>query len=550
MAVERLARQQTMQIATAACRCLQEVKGHGGGRLSHVESGRLRFIGMAVLIAAVWAIGVTRAADPWVDLTVRPADLVGTLSCSGTSCHASQQPRATSGTVSQQEFVHWLGGSPRFHDARREYDPRARLIEPAGDPHALAGWRILQPRFQEVLRRASVQADGTHDEATYQKCARCHDPHSVEQLPTGTSSLTQTTTEHGIGCESCHGGARRWLAIHYQRDVSREELADLGMIDTKNLLVRARVCAACHVGSEDNDMNHDMIAAGHPPLRFELASYEALIQHKHWDDTPVRARQPDYEFQLWAAGRIAAAEASLALLESRTRGQGPVNQGPRARNTKPWPEFSEMSCFACHQSLRPPVAGQRQSAPGLELSTAPWQAWNVALVTPIVEPHRSQGNLPPPKGRFRQALGELGKEFDRTLIPDAAQVAQQASRARAALRASMRSSADGWLVAEDGKPLEMNTILRSIADDNEPSWEATCQRLAALAAARRSVLDRGGIVHASWDERLKNVSAALQRTAPAEAVRASLKQELSNLARDLNDPSQRPRSTANPETLP
>ena len=81
-----------------------------------------------------------------------------------------------------------------------------------------------------------------------------------------------------IGCETCHGGARRWLSEHYQHDVGRDELASLGMIDTKNLLVRARVCAACHVGSAENDMNHDMIAAGHPPLHFELASYEALIK--------------------------------------------------------------------------------------------------------------------------------------------------------------------------------------------------------------------------------------------------------------------------------
>ena len=67
------------------------------------------------------------------------------------------------------------------------------------------------------------------------------------------------------------------ISDHYQRDVSRERLAQLGMIDTKNLLVRAPTCASCHVGSADQDMNHDMIAAGHPPLRFEQASYEALL---------------------------------------------------------------------------------------------------------------------------------------------------------------------------------------------------------------------------------------------------------------------------------
>ena len=54
----------------------------------------------------------------------------------------------------------------------------------------------------------------------------------------------------GIGCESCHGGARDWIAVHYERDVSREHLVQLGMVDTKNLFVSSAVnVAACHVGS-------------------------------------------------------------------------------------------------------------------------------------------------------------------------------------------------------------------------------------------------------------------------------------------------------------
>ena len=90
------------------------------------------------------------------------------------------------------------------------------------------------------------------------------------------------------------------------------------MVDTKNVLVRAALCASCHVGSAENDVTHDMLAAGHPPLRFEMASHQALIERKHWDDAAATA-QPEYEVQLWAAGRIASAEAALDLLEGRAK---------------------------------------------------------------------------------------------------------------------------------------------------------------------------------------------------------------------------------------
>ena len=33
-----------------------------------------------------------------------------------------------------------------------------------------------EPRFQEVLRRASVRGDGMVDGAMYERCAECHDP--------------------------------------------------------------------------------------------------------------------------------------------------------------------------------------------------------------------------------------------------------------------------------------------------------------------------------------------------------------------------------------
>lgn len=231
-----------------------------------------------LLIVAVVLIVPARADDPWKELRIESADILGTQSCAAASCHGRRESSGGAATLPVgHEYSIWLGTHATYSGGRRHYDPRAQVESRGGDPHAQAAQRMREPRFQDVLRRASQRTDGSLDHNMQARCARCHDPLGLAQQPTELAlAPPEESTGHGIGCESCHGGSRRWLALHYERDVSREQLVKLGLIDTKSLLVRARLCASCHVGSAENDMNHDMLAAGHPPLRFELASYEAL----------------------------------------------------------------------------------------------------------------------------------------------------------------------------------------------------------------------------------------------------------------------------------
>src|SRR5262245_2222433 len=289
---------------------------------------------------AVWGLRVIRCLPLlllWPAGTLAaeadPRLLVGTLSCASASCHGSPQPTSSATTINHQEYLHFL----------------------AGDPHAQAARRMTEPRYLDVLRRASQQ-----DPAAATRCAACHDPLGA------ASELAQQPPGRGIGCESCHGAARDWLTVHYEQGVSRERLAQLGMRDTKQVLVRARVCASCHVGSPGRDVNHDLLAAGHPPLLFELASHQALIRHKHWDDTARRQREPNYEVQLWAAGQLASADAALSLLASRAE---------QANKTGPWPEFAESDCRSCHRPLAAEVAGSRGSPA--------WQTWNTSGLAPL-----------------------------------------------------------------------------------------------------------------------------------------------------------------------
>lgn len=426
----------------------------------------LKFAAAFGLSVFSWAalFSSVRGSDVWANLPSRPHNLVGTLSCSSISCHGQLEPPASSASSHGQAYHLWL----------------------AGDPHARAGQRILEPRFQEVLKRASNRSDGAADSQMYAQCAKCHDPlGNAAAHPQQPSALIPTLSQRergpavgrGISCESCHGPAREWLSKHYERDISREELRELGMTDTKNVLVRARLCAACHVGSGENDVTHDMLAAGHPPLRFEMAAHQALLERKHWNDGPRRQSQPDYELQLWAAGRIASAEAALALLEERANRAATETQMNTDRNKAAWPELAEYNCFACHQALRPEVGRKRlESSSGRAPGVPPWQRWNVECV--------------PSSTAFDDALVRLGGEMETSYFASPEKVARLAADARVTLRRTVHVSDRGEVCTGDAAPLGILTVLRALETrPREFTWDRACHELAALIAIECSVHD-------------------------------------------------------------
>src|SRR5262249_44082077 len=143
---------------------------------------------------------------------------------------------------------------------------------------------------------------------------------------------------NGFGCESCHGPAEHWLAPH-TAPASWSRMNDqtkrgLGFWPLQRMADRAQVCVSCHVGEKDRDVNHDLIAAGHPRMNFAFDTYLANLP-RHW--------QPDKDRDLesaWLVGEVVSAHAALELLAHRAE-----------KTAKPWPEFAEYDCFACHHNL-------------------------------------------------------------------------------------------------------------------------------------------------------------------------------------------------------
>ena len=105
-------------------------------------------------------------------------------------------------------------------------------------------------------------------------------------------------------------------------------------------------------------MSHDLIAAGHPPLRFELVNYLNAMP-PHWNTRAATERHgTGFTAKLWTVSQLVSAQAAVDVLNYRAK----QTEAPSRKQT-PWPEFAEYDCFACHHNLAQPSWRQRQRKP-------------------------------------------------------------------------------------------------------------------------------------------------------------------------------------------
>jgi hypothetical protein len=251
--------------------------------------------------------------------------------CASSSCHGSIQPKQIT-HVSQNEYSIWAG-----------QDKHARAYQALSNDVSLRIGRILN------LKSPPEQNE---------KCLACH------ALSVSTQQRAQTfDLNDGVSCESCHGPAAGWLGPHTVKgweNQPSEQKAKLGMIDLRDVAVRSHTCLHCHVGTAEKFVDHEMIAAGHPDLTFELNLFSAVMP-RHWKEP---ADTPWFGAKEWAVGQGMQLRDSLQRLARRARSSA-------------WPEYGELDCMACHHSLTAPRDSWRQEA-GYAGRTPGVPAWNAA----------------------------------------------------------------------------------------------------------------------------------------------------------------------------
>jgi cytochrome c554/c'-like protein len=453
--------------------------------MRHIPGRLLMVTAVAGVACLAWprspvASGFAEVAAPaaedhgWNAAADRESAWMGVASCASSSCHHMNGPKGS---------------------ARSEYDTWAGY-----DKHSRAFQVLYDERSQRIAR--NLYGDGA--KATEQAlCLKCHASHDGV-TDKGVSDRFQLAD--GVGCESCHGAAEKWLPIHYSDEFkgkSIDEKAALGLRPTKDILHRAKLCTTCHVGTAEKEVNHDLIAAGHPRLAFELGAYHG-IANKHWDVRKDHQKYPDFEARLWEIGQVVSTRAALALLKSRADGAN--KEGKEAR---PWPEFSEYDCFACHKSLQVNSPRQEAGYPGRRPGSFPYGTWYLTLTEAL---GRQTG--------AKIGNGDVSIASLRRVMQSPSPDPILASKQAAALSGSLDSWLGEILAEKTLGPNKVDSLLTGLARDgvtraDSMDWDQATQLYLSLAALQESRNDLTG-KGADLLPKLEAVRERLRRAFPKD----------------------------------
>jgi len=233
---------------------------------------------------------------------------LGVASCASSVCHGKTTSRKTT-TVLQNEYTTWS----------------------QHDRHARAYKTLLSKDSKQIAKLLGV---GPAHEAKV--CLDCH----TDNVSDGSRGRRFQRSD-GVGCEACHGGAEKWIKTHTEPNATHLSNMNSGLYPTESPTARAELCISCHVGNEKKLATHDIMAAGHPRLSFELDTF-TVIQPKHYKaDKDYIKRKGDFSsLKIWLAGQVLVADHWLSLIQS-----------PQFDGDGLFPEISFYDCHACHHGM-------------------------------------------------------------------------------------------------------------------------------------------------------------------------------------------------------
>ena len=340
----------------------------------------------------------------------------GPGSCSSPSCHGGVKPRSDT-SVWQNEYSTWV----------------------VKDKHAQAYTVLSNPVAQRMAKILGLASPA----AAAPKCLACH----ALDVPPDQRARTFDATD-GVSCESCHGPASNWLGPHTTRGWTHQQSVEAGMYDARDLVRRTEKCLSCHLGTRDQSVDHEMIAAGHPDLYFELASFSAVMP-RHWKEPADQ--------DPWREVRALAVGQAIQLREQ-------LQRVAREAQSAVWPEYAELDCFACHHSLTAAKDSWRQDRayPGRRAGVPPWNLSRYAVLRQVVnQVDRGGGQLESEINKLYALVSAPASDRAQiaTLAANTAELADRAARRIAAapfdqgmtLRLMKSISADADYVSGQGE---------------------------------------------------------------------------------------------------
>lgn len=394
-------------------------------------------------------------------------------SCASAACHGGPRPGIAQAAATRgAEYPLWL----------------------ARDPHAQAFRSLSNELGTQILQRLKIlEGSEIVNRTAFNNCLACHN--------SSLSSLVNSDTEYrmeGVACDRCHGPSRDWNKLHYTGEwpawVANDQASHLGFVDNHDLLTRARMCASCHIGDGQRNMNHDMIAAGHPPLLYEFTTYHNRLP-KHWRDRRSQDRE-HYEATLWFVGQVAALEAQTALIQTRAATIDQRNiefniqhsdlHSDQLDQPLVWPEFAHLDCAGCHK----PIGNSRT----VNSSTAPaqwsrWNRWGIELMLDTANTSTAQTAVDEVSVELKRALSEL-EDALKSPNPNRSIVSLRATALKqATLRWVDGDASKHWLEHSSATRLQ-KLLAGSLAqlsqsnDDIKPNWESLSQLYLAGLATR------------------------------------------------------------------
>lgn len=394
---------------------------------------------------------------------------LGVASCAG-PCHARQSALgvAAGAAMRGSEIVVW-----QDQDSTRGRHSQAYNV-------------LLEPRGRDIARKLGIGAPERAGE-----CLSCH-----ADFTSAGKRGARFQLADGVSCESCHGGAEKWLTSHYAPGATHAQNVANGMFPTDNIEARARLCASCHVGSAaaDQYVTHRIMGAGHPRLSFELELFTSLQMH-HVEDADYAARKPiQSRARVWAVGQAVAMRTGvdLFLRSEKTR-------------TSIFPELTFFDCHSCHRPISDRTDYRSKWTPNparpFGPGVAPFNDANLMVLTAAAKAFAPSlaADLEAKGQAFHAAALGTAEERQRT--------GEALSRTLSQLIGAFGAAA----ISPDRTEAALRTIVDASQSERYTSYAAAEQAIMAVDSLSRTLADQGG-ARGARAERARSAIEAAYRT--------------------------------------